>query len=47
MEEGLLTELPTQGLRRLKVSTRERELVPPESFLQILTASFGATKNAS
>ena len=38
MEEGLLAELPTQGLRPLKVSTRKRELVPFESYHQALTA---------
>jgi integrase len=46
MEEGLLAELPTQGLRPLKVSGKKRELVPLEIFHQILTASFEATKNA-
>jgi len=46
LEEGLLAELPTQGLRPLKVSARKRELVPLERFHQILTASFEATKNA-
>jgi len=47
LEEGLLAELPTQGLRPLKVSVRKRELIPLESFHRILNAAFDATKNAS
>ena len=45
LEEGLIHELPTSGLRPLKVATKKRALVEMPTFDAILTAAGEATKN--
>jgi integrase len=47
VEEGLIHELPTHGLRPQKVSNRKRELLPLACFLKVLAAAEGATKNSA
>ncbi len=47
VEEGLIQDLPTHGLRPQKVSNRKRELLPLARFLTVLASAEGATKNAS
>ena len=46
-EEGLIHEMPTAGLRPLKVSTTKRELIEAGDFDKILSAAPEATKNAT
>ncbi len=45
LEEGLIHELPTAGLRPLKTSTKKRALMEMATFDSVLAASAGATKN--
>ncbi|MFM8359055.1 MAG: tyrosine-type recombinase/integrase, partial [Verrucomicrobiota bacterium] len=47
MEEGLVPDLPTRGLRPLKVSQRKRELLPMDRFQAVLSVAPQATKNAT
>jgi integrase len=47
VEEGLIHDLPTHGLRPQKVSNRKRELIPLAHFLTVLSAAEGATKNSA
>lgn len=46
LEEGLIHELPTAGLRPLKVATKKRDLVEMTTFDAVLAAAGEATKNA-
>lgn len=46
VEEGLIHDLPTHGLRPQKVSQRIREFIPLDHFLKVLGCAEGATKNA-
>lgn len=46
LEEGWIRDLPTHGLKPLKVSTRKRDMVPMATFTKVLEASGEATKNA-
>ena len=46
IEEGLLKELPTSGLKPLKVASRKRELIPIATFEKVLSAAAaGGSKN--
>ncbi len=46
LNQGLIRDLPMHGMRDLKVTMRQRELVPLNAFLRVLAAAPAATKNA-
>ncbi len=46
VEEGLIRDLPTHGLKPLKVASKKRELIDMMTFTKLLEASSAATKNS-